>query len=118
MNDLLIVTTFVLLDDLLTLHGHRTDLRAGASDSDAAQRAPVTVAVIAACQFGNHHERALYVLRALGYLSGPLSMSRLDRRLHALADWLTLALDLLCERFAGAATAFTFDSLPVSVCSA
>jgi len=68
MNDLLIVTVFVTLDDLL---------RACTSDSEV-----LTVGVIAACQFANHHERALCVLRALGYLSGPLSSSRFNRRLH------------------------------------
>jgi len=30
-----------------------------------------------------------------GYLSGSLSVSRFNRRLHALADWLQLVLDLL-----------------------
>jgi len=111
MNDTLIVATFVLLDDLMQGHGHRTDVRAAASDSEV-----LTVAVIAACQFGNHHERALCVLRALGYLSGTLSLSRFNRRLHALAPWFTLALDLLCEVCARNTTAFTLDSLPVPVC--
>lgn len=51
--------------------------------------------MIAACQFANHHERALCILRALGYLSGPLSISRFNRRFHALAHRLSGALDLL-----------------------
>ena len=34
MNDTLIVTIFVTLDDLLRALGHRTDRRARASDSD------------------------------------------------------------------------------------
>jgi len=82
MNDTLIVTTFVLLDDLMQAHGHRPDVRALASDSEV-----LTVAVIAAAQFANHHERALCVLRGMHYLSGPLSLSRFNRRLHALAHW-------------------------------
>ncbi len=111
MNDTLIVTTFVLLDDLMQWHGHRSDVRAVASDSEV-----LTVAVIAAAQFANHHERALCVLRGMHSLSGSLSLSRLDRRLHALAHWFTLALDLLGEQFAVGAAAFTLDSLPVPVC--
>lgn len=111
MDDTLIVTTFVLLDDLMQGHGHRTDLRAAASDSEV-----LTVAVIAAAQFANHHERALCVLRGMHYLSGSLSLSRFNRRLHALAPWFTLALDLLCEAFALRTTAFTLDSLPIPVC--
>jgi len=111
MNDTLIVTTFVLLDDLLQRHGHRTDVRALASDSEV-----LTVAVIAAAQFANHHERALCVLRGMHYLSGPLSLSRFNRRLHALAHWFAWLLDLLTEAFAFGATAFTLDSMPVPVC--
>jgi len=67
---------------LMQAHGHRPDVRALASDSEV-----LTVAVIAAAQFANHHERALRVLRAMHYLSGPLSLSRFNRRLHALANW-------------------------------
>ena len=43
MNDTLIVTVFVTLDDLLRALDHRTDCRARTSDSDAAKRTPVTV---------------------------------------------------------------------------
>ena len=60
----------------------------------------LTVGVVAACQFQNHHERALCTLRAMGYLSGPLSISRFNRRFHALAHRLSAALDLLAAVFA------------------
>jgi Transposase DDE domain len=110
MNDTLIVTVFVTLDDLLCVLGHQTDCRARTSDSEV-----LTVAVIAACKFQNHHECALCVLRALGYLSGPLSLSRFNRRLHRLARWFDILLDLLSETFAGSAV-FIIDSLPVPVC--
>jgi len=53
MNDTLIVTVFVVLDDLLRVCDHRTDCHARTSDSEV-----LTVGVIAACQFQNHHERA------------------------------------------------------------
>ena len=46
MNDLLIVTVYVVLDDLLRAMQHRTDCRAQTSDSEV-----LTVGVIAACQF-------------------------------------------------------------------
>ncbi len=51
MNDDVIVPIFVVIDDVMRVFDHRTHPQAGASDSDAAQRAPVTVAVVAACQF-------------------------------------------------------------------
>lgn len=110
MNDTLIVTVYVVLDDLLRALGHRTDCRARTSDSEV-----LTIGVIAACQFANHHERALCVLRGMGYLSGPLSLSRFNRRLHRLAHWFAILLDLLGEAFAGSAV-FIIDSLPLPVC--
>jgi DDE family transposase len=55
------------------------------------------------------------VLRGLHYLSGALSVSRFNRRLHALADWLPLLLDVLGEVWAKG-EAFVIDSMPVPVC--
>jgi IS5 family transposase len=110
MNDTLIVTVYVILDDLLRAMGHRTDCRAQTSDSEV-----LTVGVIAACQFQNHHERALCILRALGYLSGPLSVSRFNRRFHALAHRLSDAVDLLAALLT-TGTIFVIDSMPLPVC--
>jgi len=77
MNDTLIVTVYAVLDDLLRAMRHRTDPRARTSDAEV-----LTVGVIAACQFANHHERALCILKGMGYLSGALSISRFNRRFH------------------------------------
>ncbi len=110
MNDDVIVPIFVVIDDVMCLFDHRTHPQAGASDSEV-----LTVATVAACQFQNHQERALQVMRAQGYLSGTLSISRFNRRLHALADWLPLLLDLLGAVFA-TGEAFVLDSMPVPVC--
>lgn len=110
MNDTLIVTVYVILDDLLCVMGHRTDPRARTSDSEV-----LTVGVIAACQFQNHHERALCILRAMGYLSGPLSIARFNRRFHALAHRLSDAIDLLAALLL-TGEVFVIDSLPLPVC--
>jgi len=63
--------------------GHRSDVRAKVPDSEI-----LTIAVVAATYVGNHHERAAPMMRALGYLSGRISVSRFNRRLHQLADWM------------------------------
>ncbi len=110
MNDTLIVTVYVVLDDLLRAMGHRTDGRAQTSDSEV-----LTVGAIAACRFQNHHERALCVLKGMGYLSGSLSVSRFNRRLHRRAHWFALLLDLLAEALTGG-TIFILDSVPLPVC--
>jgi len=83
---------------------HRSDPRAQTSDSEV-----LTVGVIAACQFQNHHERALCILRALGYLS------RFNRRFHALAHRLSDAVDVLAAALT-AGTIFILDSVPLPVC--
>ena len=109
MNDTLIVTAFVITDDLMSALSHRSHPCAHAPDSEV-----LTVAIAAAC-FQNHQERALCVLHGMGYLSGALSISRFNRRIHALAAWLLLLLDALGVLFAHG-DAFVIDSMPVPVC--
>ncbi|MCA9905328.1 MAG: hypothetical protein KC547_15835 [Anaerolineae bacterium] len=60
MNDTYIVTTFVVVDDLLKAYAYQEDCRA---QSSAAQ--VLTVVVVAAKYFHNHHECALYLLQPL-----------------------------------------------------
>ena len=79
-----IITVFVITDDLMTHLEHHSDVRTKVPDAEI-----VTVAVVAAKYFQNHHERAVCIMRDLGYLSGPISVSRFNRRLHALAAWLS-----------------------------
>ncbi len=110
MDDDFIVTAYVVIDKVLATLGHRDDVRAQASDAEV-----LTVAVVAAKSFQNHQARALQVLARLGYLSGPLSASRFNRRLHALHGWLGLALETLGSLFA-TGEAFLIDSMPVPVC--
>jgi hypothetical protein len=110
MNDAVIVPIFVVIDDVLRALGHRTEPRARTSDSEV-----LTVATVAACPFQNPQERALCVMRGMGYLSGPLSVSPFNRRAHALADWFALLLDVLGEVFA-TGTAVVLDSMPLPAC--
>jgi Transposase DDE domain len=110
MNDRLIITSYVIIDDTMRSLNHRTHSLAKVSDAEV-----LTVAVVAAKYFHNNHERALWVLTQLGYLSRQLSTSRFNRRLHAIADWLPLLLETLGELFASG-TLFIIDSMPLPVC--
>ncbi len=110
MNDELIITSYVIIDDTMRSLNHRSHQLAKVSDAEV-----LTVAVVAAKYFHNNHERALWVLTQLGYLSQRLSTSRFNRRLHAVADWLRLTLETLGELFAQGA-AFIIDSMPLPVC--
>lgn len=110
MDDIRIIATFTIIDDVLTALGHRDHCLARARDSEV-----LLVAVIAAAEFQNHHEQALVILRRLGYLSGPLSISRFNRRLHRLAPWLPLLAEVLGRLFENE-PCLIIDSLPVPVC--
>jgi hypothetical protein len=105
-----IVTTFVVFDQTMQALGHQDDVRAKASDAEV-----LTVAVVAARYFQNHLERALPVMHVGHYLSGPLSVSRFNRRLHRLAEWLRLLLEALGEVFTQGEV-FLIDRMPVPVC--
>jgi len=110
MNDDFIVPVYVIVDETMRALGHRSHGLARLSDAEV-----LTVAVAAAKYFRNNHERALQVMQGMGYLSGRLSASRFNRRLHALAGWLRLLLETLGALFASG-EAFLLDSLPVPVC--
>lgn len=110
MDDGVIVTVYVVIDDVMRALGHRSHPAACLGDAEV-----LTVAVVAARSFQNHQARALQVLIGMGYLSGRLSTSRFNRRLHALGDWLRLLLEALGEVFARG-EAFLLDSLPLPVC--
>src|SRR4051794_20890946 len=78
-----IITAFVLIDTLMERLNHRSDVRAHVPDSEV-----ILIAVLSAKYFQNHHERAVCIVRESGYLSGWIDVTRFNRRLHKLADWL------------------------------
>jgi hypothetical protein len=109
MNDTYIVTAYSVIDDLLKAYGYTDDVRATVGAAEI-----MTVAVVAAKYFQNHHERALCILIRLGDIP-PLSVSRFNRRLHALSDWLYGIVTWLGELFA-TGEVFIIDSMPMPVC--
>lgn len=110
MSDGLIVAVYVVIDDVMRALGHRSHPAAHLSDAEV-----LTVAVVAAKSFQNHHERALRVLTGMGYLSGRLSVSRFNRRVHALAGWFRLIVEALGAACAQG-EASLIDSRPLPVC--
>jgi len=51
----------------------------------------------------------------MGYFSERISVSRFNRRLHALADWLVLIIETLGE-IAATGDIYVIDSMPLPVC--
>lgn len=105
-----IITAFVLIDTLMERLGHQSDVRAQVPDSEV-----ILIAVVAAKYFQNHHERAVCILRETRYLSGQIDLTRFNRRLHKLADWLAFLAITLGELFRHG-DVFVIDSAPVPVC--
>src|SRR5215204_3787085 len=109
MNESYIVTAYCVIEDMLKAHAYKDDQRTRVSAAEI-----LLVAVVAAKYFQNHHERALCVLIRLGDI-GQVSVSRFNRRLHALGDWLYGIVTLLGELFTHG-EAFIIDSMPLPVC--
>jgi len=103
------IPAFVIIDTLMEHLEHQSDPRAQMPDSEI-----VTVAVVAATYFANHHERAVQVMLGYGYLSGRISVSRFNRCLHALSDWLAFMAVTVGELFTQGEV-FVIDRMPVPV---
>jgi len=98
-----------MIDDVLKAYGVADDRRANGTAAEI-----LTVGVIAAKYFQNHHARALCLMIRLGYVRG-LSVSRLNRRLHALREWLVGIVSVVAE-ICAQGDAFIIDSMPLPVC--
>ena len=109
MDALYIVTVYVVLDDSLKAMGHQDDCRSQISTAEI-----LTVAVLAARYFNNHHERALCILQMLGAIPR-LSISRFNRRLHQAARILEATLTLLSQQ-REAQSLYIIDAFPLPVC--
>ena len=110
MDDIKIITAYCIIDDVMRKLGHKSHCLAGVTDAEV-----LTVAVVSALYFQNHHERTLFVMKGMRYITKPLSISRFSRRLHALGQWLEGIVELICSMFAQG-EAFIIDSIPVPVC--
>lgn len=109
MNDIYIVTTYVVLDDLLKAMNYQDDCRATVSAAEI-----MTVAVVAAKYFQNHHERTLCIMQRLGDV-GRISVSRFNRRLHQVLDDLHDLLEWVLSILPHGEV-FIIDSFPVPLC--
>lgn len=110
MDDNKIIAAFCIIEDTLSHMGHKTHYLAGVTDAEV-----LLVAVTSAMYFQNHHERALFVLKGLRYLTKPLSISRFSRRIHALACWLEQLVEVIGQLFAQGEV-YIIDSMPVPMC--
>ncbi len=110
MDDTKIITALCIIDDTMLKLGHKSHRLAQITDAEV-----LLVAVVSAIYFQNNHERTLFVMKEMRYLTNNISISRLSRRLHALAGWLEYITELMGQLFAQG-DAYIIDSIPVPVC--
>lgn len=109
MDENYIVPVYVLLDEGLRALNYQDHPQAKVHGAEI-----LLVAVVAAKYFQSQHERALAICIQSGAIRR-LSVSRYNRRLHQLADWLPALIQLLGELFAQGEI-FIIDSFPLPVC--
>jgi hypothetical protein len=90
MNEDVIITALGVIDEVMRGLGHESHTLSSVSDSEV-----LLIGVVADLYFRNDQERALCVMLGMGYVSGHLSVSRFNRRLHALSGWLELIVEQL-----------------------
>lgn len=112
MDDIKIITALCIIEDTMLKLGHKSHALARVSDPEV-----LLIAVVSSMYFQNHHERTLFVMKGMRYITKPLSTSRFSRRLHSLASegWLEYIVELIGELHAQG-DAFIIDSMPVPVC--
>jgi hypothetical protein len=112
MDDIVIIAALCIIEDTMHQLGHRSHKLALVTDAEV-----LLIAVVASMYFQNHHERTLFMMKGMGYITKPLSISRFSRRLHALAaeGWLEYIVELIGQVYAQG-EAFIVDSVPVPVC--
>lgn len=109
MNATYIITTYVVIDDLLREMGFTDHHHAKVSTAEI-----LTIAVVAAKYFQNHHERALCVLQLTHYIP-KFSISRFNRRLHQVWQLIQVMLDFLGQNRI-VSTGYVIDTMPLPVC--
>lgn len=104
---------YCIIDDLLKAHGHQEDARRSLSDAEV-----LTTALVAAQFFGSNLEHARRFMQETGLIPQMLSRSRLNRRLHAIADLAHTLFHQLGQvlKECGLSPKYLLDSFPVPVC--
>lgn len=108
-----IILVYCICDDYLKSIDHREDVQVRLSDAEV-----MTVALVAALEFGGNFAKTLRFLTSHNYLSYEISRSRYSRRLHRIRDHLLILFAHLAEVWKAIAEEdiFLIDTFPIPVC--
>lgn len=104
---------YCIIDDLLKASAHTEDTRRVMSDAEV-----LTTTLVAAQFFGSNLEHARCFLQETALMPQMFSKSRLNCRLHAIADLAYTLFHQLGEvlKESGLSNKYLLDSFPVAVC--
>jgi hypothetical protein len=108
-----IVAVYCLCDDLLKALYHHEDRQCQMSDAEV-----MTVAIIATLYFRGNFEIARRFLHEQGYIQRTLSKSRLNRRMHRIAELFLTLFATLGETWKAlnGSSIYVIDSFPIAAC--
>lgn len=109
-----IITAFCLCDDLLKALNIQDDAQVKMNNAEV-----MTTALSAAWFFAGNYETSRHFMEEQGYIKNMLSKSRFNRRLHAIPQFVWLALSHLLaviNREHNEEQEYVLDSFPVPVC--
>lgn len=108
-----IVALYCVIDDVLKAIGHQEDSRRRIGDAEV-----ILTALVAARFFAGNHQLSRDYLDEHGFIPGMLSTSRLNRRLHQVAELmyeLQMQLGQVWKELSGKSQ-YRLDSFPIAVC--
>lgn len=109
-QDTIITTIYVVVEAIC-----KNLLESPAQEQKLTDAEVITIAISSALYFESNHDKALLWLRRAGYFPQMLTLSRFNRRVHALKYVIEYCLEKLSELFLKG-NAYIQDSMPVPVC--
>lgn len=111
--DTQIVAVYSICEDILKGLHHYEDPQRRMSDAEV-----MTTSIVAALFFSGNLERSRVFLQEQGYIPKMLEKSRLNRRLHKIADLFLVVFNLLSEvwKQLNSESVYIVDSFPIAAC--
>jgi len=109
-QETIITTVYVIIDTLC-----KKFLETPAQKQKLTDGEVITIAICSALFFNSNHDKSLVWLRAGGYFPAMLSLSRFNRRIHRLKEFVEFCFESVREIFIKG-DLYIEDSMPLPVC--
>lgn len=109
-KDSTIIAIYIIIDALCENLLRRPAQKQKLTDAEV-----ITIAICSAIFFNSNHDKALVWLRIAGYFPEMLSLSRFNRRIHRLKEFIEFCFESISELFL-TKKLYIADSMPLPVC--